>query len=278
MSRFIFPSFRVSSLLLSAVPAAFCSWTQTLSAGQDSTRPLRQVDAIAYVACAKCLLACLFYFIFCFNYVLIAYYLILSAVCMALLLYYVPVSAAFGLFLGSDTIESNPLDIVWSQTYNVFLNTVKLLLAVIFAFFLDSVRTCLVLVLILFFGATVLSATYNFRHKHSPCSSYTLWHTRTYVFATATLLTAVCLLYSATAKISPSFTVKSISEESFYRGEGSVSFNTFQVSYFSFSVLLGLAFVSSSDAPFSFRRFASYQLRSQLYCLPSLCGVSPGRL
>jgi hypothetical protein len=197
---------------------------------------------------------------------------------MALLLYYVPVSAAFGLFLGSDTIESNPLDIVWSQTYNVFLNTVKLLLAVIFAFFLDSVRTCLVLVLILFFGATLLSATYNFRHKHSPCSSYTLWHTRTYVFATATLLTAVCLLYSATAKISPSFTVKSISEESFYRGEGSVSFNTFQVSYFSFSVLLGFAFVSSSDAPFSFRRFASYQLRSQLYCLPSLCGVSPGRL
>ena len=62
------------------------------------------------------------------------------AVCMALLLYFVPVSAAFGLFLGSDTIESNPLDIIWSQTYNVFLNTVKLLLAVIFAFFLDNVR------------------------------------------------------------------------------------------------------------------------------------------
>lgn len=151
------------------------------------------------------------------------------AVCMALLLYYVPVSAAFGLFLGSDTIESNPLDIVWSQTYNVFLNTVKLLLAVVFAFFLDSVRTCLVLALILFFGAFVLSATYNLRHKHSPCSSYVLWYTRTYVFATATLLTAVCLLYTVTAKLTPSFTIKSVSEDSFYGGGGSISWGTFQV-------------------------------------------------
>jgi hypothetical protein len=149
---------------------------------------------------------------------------------MALLLYYVPVSAAFGLFLGSDTIESNPLDIVWSQTYNVFLNTVKLLLAIVFAFFLDSVRTCLILALILFFGAFVLSATYNLRHKHSPCSSYVLWYSRTYVFATATLLTAVCLLYTVTAKLTPSFTIKSISEDSFYGAGGSISWSTFQVS------------------------------------------------
>jgi hypothetical protein len=173
---------------------------------------------------------------------------------MALLLYYVPVSAAFGLFLGSDTIESNPLDIIWSQTYNVFLNTVKLLLAVIFAFFLDSVRTCLVLVLILYFGATLLSATYNMRHKHSPCSSYTLWHTRTYVFATATLLTAVCLLYTVTARISPSFTVKSVSEESF-GGEGSISYNMFQVSFIS----RASSFWLSSVIPFSlFRCCASF--------------------
>jgi len=152
------------------------------------------------------------------------------AVCMGLLLYFIPVSAAFGLFLGSDTLESNPLDIIWSQTYNVFLNTIKLILAVIFAFFLDSVRTCLVLVLILFIVATLLSATYFLRHKHSPCSSHTLWYTRTYLFATATLLTAVCLLFTATAKVAPSFTVVEISEESFYRGAGSISWNTFRVS------------------------------------------------
>jgi hypothetical protein len=160
---------------------------------------------------------------------------------MAMLLYFVPVSAAFGLFLGSDTIESNPLDIVWSQTYNVFLNTVKLLLAVVFAFFLDSVRTCLILVLILFLGATLLSATYNLRHKHSPCSSYTLWYARTYMFATATLLTAVCLLFTATSKVVPSFTVQSISEESFYRGGGAISWNTFQVSYLFAAYLLSFA-------------------------------------
>jgi hypothetical protein len=155
------------------------------------------------------------------------------AVCMALLLYFVPVSAAFGLFLGSDTIESNPLDIIWSQTYNVFLNTVKLLLAVIFAFFLDNVRVCLVLCLIVFIGATLLSATYNLRHKHSPCSSFILWYSRTYLFATATLLSAVCLLYTVTANISPSFTITKISEESFYRGAGSISWSTFQVHLFS---------------------------------------------
>jgi hypothetical protein len=151
---------------------------------------------------------------------------------MALLLYFVPVSAAFGLFLGSDTIESNPLDIIWSQTYNVFLNTVKLLLAVIFAFFLDNVRVCLTLCLIVFIGSTVLSATYNLRHKHSPCSSYILWYSRTYLFATATLLAAVCLLYTATANVTPSFTIKKISEESFYRGAGSISWSTFQVHLF----------------------------------------------
>lgn len=196
---------------------------------------------------------------------------------MALLLYYVPVSAAFGLFLGSDTIESNPLDIVWSQTYNVFLNTVKLLLAVIFAFFLDSVSVCLVLVLILYAGATLLSATYNLRHKHSPCSSYTLWHTRTYVFATATLLTAVCLLYSVTAKITPSFTVKSISEESFSRGEGSISFHTFQVSFSPVAARLNWLLLLYFSR-LAFRRCASYQLRSQLSCMPSRCGASTSHL
>jgi hypothetical protein len=148
---------------------------------------------------------------------------------MALLLYFVPVSAAFGLYLGSDTLESNPLDIVWSQSYNVFINTVKLLLAIIFAFFLESVTTCLVLVLILFVCSTLLSMTYNLRHRHSPCSSYALWYFRNCLFAAATLLTAVCLLYSSTATITPSFTVKAISEESFFRGRSAVSWTTFQV-------------------------------------------------